>query len=483
MTQVSRVLKVSGMSSERNRESSDNTVEQQLTTTAEETWQLRRQLFSLALPVLGEQLLTFCIGLYDVYLSGRLGDEETSAIGLSAYVSWLASMTFSLVGTGTSAIIAREWGAARFDEARRIAGRSLSITPVVGLGVFITLQLLATWFPALLNMEGEQKDIAVQFLRIDACGQFFAGWTLIAAAALRGSGDMVSPLRVLIVTNLVNVTVSTLCTFGLEPLIPRFGVTGIVIGTTTAHFSGAMLMTWRLFTPSAPLHVTRSDFEIHRPTIARVLRIGGPAALGGFCTFIGHFSFLMVIARLSSTGFDGAIFAAHVVGVRIEALSYLPVEAFGIAAATLVGHSLGAHQIDRAKQVGHQALLQCVWYAALMTVLFFSFAPQIYATMHKDPQVALVGVPAFRLMSAFQIPNAILIVYIWTLRGAGDTRFPLFCSLIGNVLVRVSVGYFCGVTLGWGLFGAWIGMGADNVLRSILVSWRYMSGGWTRIKV
>ena len=67
---------------------------------------LRRQLFTLALPVLGEQFLTFCIGLFDVYLSGRLGKSETSAIGLSAYVSWFATMIFSLVGMGTFAIVA-----------------------------------------------------------------------------------------------------------------------------------------------------------------------------------------------------------------------------------------------------------------------------------------------------------------------------------------------------------------------------------------
>ena len=96
--------------------------------------------------MLGEQFLTFCIGFFDVYLSGRLGKNETAAIGLSAYISWLASMIFSLIGTGTSAIVAREWGAGRFDEARRIAGRSLSMVPIIGLLVFLLLQLLATGF-------------------------------------------------------------------------------------------------------------------------------------------------------------------------------------------------------------------------------------------------------------------------------------------------------------------------------------------------
>jgi Na+-driven multidrug efflux pump len=118
-----------------------------------------------------------------------------------------------------------------------------------------------------------------------------------------------------------------------------------------------------------------------------------------------------------------------------------------------------------------------------MTVVFFVFAPTIYEQMQSSKDVTLVGVPAFRLMSFYQIPNAVLIVYLFSLRGAGDTRFAMICSILGNLVVRVSVGYVCGVVLNGGLFGAWIGMGADNILRALLASWRYRSGTWVKIKV
>jgi putative MATE family efflux protein len=443
---------------------------------------LRHDLFRLALPVLAEQLLVFCVGFYDVYLAGLLGKEETSAIGLASYVSWLSHLMFNLVGSGTVAIVARAWGAGQFDEARRIAARSLTITIVFAAGVFLFLQGLAGLFPLLLTMEGRQQQIAVEYLRFDACGQFFAGWTMIGAAALRGAGDMRTPLFVLTITNVVNVVVSTGCVLGWGPL-PAMGVTGIVTGTVTAHVCGTVVMAGMLFSGASRIQLRLGEFQFHRETIRRILRIGGLAVVGGIATFAGHFSFLMVISRLSSTGFDGAIFAAHVVGVRVESLSYLPVEAFGIAAATLVGQSLGAGLVDRARRVAHEALRQCVGYAALMMLLFFWFAPEIYARMQSSPDVALIGVPAFRLMSLYQIPNAVLIIYLYALRGAGDTRFPMLCSLVGNLCVRVSVGYVCGVVLNGGLFGAWIGMGADNILRACLAAWRYRAGRWVKIRV
>lgn len=443
---------------------------------------MRRDLFRLALPVLAEQLLAFCVGFYDVYLAGRLGKEETSAIGLAAYVSWLSYLLFGLIGSGTTAIVARLWGAGEREEARVFAARSLTLTIGFAGAIFLLLQGLAHGFPLLLRMDGAQQRIAVGYLQVDAIGQLFAGWTYIGAAALRGTGDMKSPLLVLSVTNLVNILVSTACVHGWGPF-PEMGVTGIVTGTVTAHICGSLVMTALFFSGASRLKLHLHDFRFHVETFRRILRLGGPAVLGGLATFAGHFSFLMVIARLSPAAFDGATFAAHVVGVRVESLSYLPIEAFGIAAATLVGQSLGAGHESRARRVAHEALLQCVGYAGLMTILFYTFAPQIYSNLQSSPEVTAVGVPAFRLLALYQIPNAVLIVYLYALRGAGDTRYPMYCSLVGNLIVRVSVGYFCGVVLRGGLFGAWIGMGADNVLRAILAAWRYQAGHWVRIRV
>ena len=443
---------------------------------------LRRDLYLLVLPVLAEQLLIFGIGFFDTLLSGQLGKAETSAIGLAAYVSWLGSVIFGVVGVGANAIVARHWGAGDFDEARRVTARSLTLSFFVGAIVFCLLRELASPFALLMRMEGEQHRIAVEYLRFDAWSQFFAAFTQIAACSLRGAGDMRTPLLVLTFTNVVNVLVASACMWGWGPF-PEMGVTGIVTGTVIAQICGACLMAVLLFSGRAKLHLRLSEFGFDSATTRRITRVGGPAALAGIAKVSGHFAFLMVISRLSAGTFDGAAFAAHFVGVRIEALSYLPAEAFGIAAASLIGQALGAGDLDRARRAGRLAVRQCIGYAGMMMLVFFVLAPWIYAHMHRDPAVALVGVPAFRLMSLYQIPNAVLIVYTCCLMGAGDTRFPLYCSLVGNVVVRVGLGYLCGVHWQGGLFGAWIGMGADNILRSLLIAWRYHAGHWVHTKV
>jgi putative MATE family efflux protein len=444
--------------------------------------ELPRALAVLGLPVLAEQMLSFCVGFFDVYLSGRLSSEATAAIGVAAYVSWLASMISGLVGTGAAALVARTCGGGDLDEARRITARSLKLASMLGVVILTGLLVGAPFFASLLGMQGDARRITIEYLRFDAFGQMFACSTLVAAAALRGAGDMRTPLVVLGFTNIVNVLISTGCVYGWGPL-PELGVTGIVTGTLIAQASGLALMLVMLRQPSCRLQIRFSDVRWHGETVRRILRIGGPAALDGSITFAGHFLFLMVIARLSTEGFDGAMFAAHVVGVRVESLSYLPAVAWGAASASLAGRLLGANQPELARKVGHIAVRQFLWYAATVTLVFFFGAPWIYRAMHSDPAVAAVGVPAFRWLAWYQVPNAILIIYVQTLRGAGDTRFPLWCALVSILGVRVPVAYLGGIVFQYGLVGAWWGMGADNTLRSVLIAWRFAAGRWLRVKV
>lgn len=442
-------------------------------------WQAHLAVIHLAWPVLLEQVLHFSVGFFDVYLSGRLGQQETAAIGLAAYVSWMASMVFGLVGVGATALIARFWGARDFDSARLIASRAMALALCMGVAVSTLLYFLAPFVAWLLGLEGESALIAVDYLRIDSRGQIFSAWTLIGAASLRGAGDMRTPLYVLSVTSVVNMFLSTSLVYGLGAF-PQLGVNGIVYGTVAAQFCGALLMAWFLTSGRSALTLVRKEFVIRKETTQRLMRIGGPAAMDGLATFTGHFLFLMIIARVAS---GKAAFAAHIVGVRVEALSYLPAVAFGIASGSLAGRYLGAQRPDLARTAGLAAVGQASLYAALVSIVFFVYAPEIYARMHIDPEVQEIGVAPFRLMACYQVPNAILIVLVSTLRGSGDTRFPLWCALLGTFCVRVPVAWFFGIHLGYGLFGAWIGMGADNLLRCGLITWRYLVGRWTLVKV
>ena len=443
---------------------------------------LRGEILLLALPVLGEQLLIYCVGLFDTFLAGRISTEATSAIGVAAYVSWLGSLLFSLVAIGTTALVARHWGARDFLGANRFFNQSLPLAAAVGVVTAALIWSVAPLIAYLQDMEGETFRIVVRYLRIDACGYVFWSFSVVAAAALRGTGDTRSPMLLLGIVNILNIVVSTTLVFGYGGIAP-WGVDGIVAGTVVARTCGGLLMLAALVRGRSGLKIQRADVWPRLYEVRRILRIGIPGAADGGLTWFGHFLFLMIIAQLAKGELKDAIFAAHVIGIQVEALTYLPATAWGTAAATLIGQSLGAQQPERAMRAGHQAVAQGCLLAFCASITYFLGAPAIYGLMHTSPQVHEIGVPALRFLALFQVPLALGIIYVQALRGAGDTRYPMLFSICGVLLVRVPLAYLCGIVLQGGLLGAWIGMCADNSLRALLAAVRFTRGKWLRIQV
>ena len=443
---------------------------------------LRLTVFQLALPVLLQNFLSFCVGFFDTFLSGRIDASATSAIGVAAYVGWLASLLFSLVSVGTTALVARHWGAAKFDDANRVTNCSVRLAAIVGLLGFAGLYAAAPLVVDLLHIEGSLRDVVVNYLRVDSAGHLFYCLSLAGAAALRGTGDMRTPMCVIGMVNVLNVIVSTLLVYGPGPL-PAMGVNGIVLGTLAAKVTGGLIMVLLLARGVSGLRLRFDRTGFDRTTVRRILRIGVPAAVDGSFTWVGQFLFLMIIARLSGGRFEGAVFAAHVIGVQLEGLTYLLAAAWGHASSTLVGQSLGASNDSRAFHAGHEAAKQGALLGAVITLGFFVGAGSLYSLMHNDPDVAEIGVPAFRMLAFFQVPLILLIVHTMSLHGAGDTRYPLAITTLGLGFVRLPLAYILGIELGYGLMGAWVGMCADLAVRAVLMAGRYQRKRWLKTTV
>lgn len=449
-------------------------------------------LFFLALPVLGEQVLNTIVTLFDTWLAGRISPAATSAIGFAAYVGWLASMLAMLVATGTTALVARHTGAGEPREANRIANQSILLAGFLGIAIFALIYALAPWFAQQQNMTGETYAITVHYLRVDAVGHFAMSLTFVGCAAMRGAGNMRMPMLIFAAINAFNIVASLSLVYGIGPipelgisgaLIPKLGVYGIVWGTVSARIVGAVLTLIVLARGTSGLILRARDLAFHGATVRRILRIGIPAAADGAVMWVGHFLLLIVIARLASGVLGEAYYAAHMIAVRVEALTYLPAVAWGTATATMVGQSLGAGDRRRAAHAAHWAVLQCGSLSIAMAALFYFGAELVYAIMSDDWLVRAAGVTPFRTLALFQPILVASIVYIHALRGAGDTRFPMIVTLIGTFLFRVPMGYFFGITLSLGLAGGWMGMYCDMTWRAAAASLRYLRGKWLKVEV
>jgi putative MATE family efflux protein len=442
----------------------------------------------LALPALGEQFLNLCVGLFDTFLAGRVvlpGAEaglSTSAVGLAAYVSWLSTLLYSLVGIGTTALVARHWGAGEFEQANRITNRSIALAAPLGLLVGAVLYLLAPTYADLQNATGDSRDIIVRYLRIEALGEMSFGFCLIGAAALRGAGNMRSSMFILGAVNVVNILAASFLVFDWGVIRP-WSIEGIATGSAIARTFGGVLMLVVLARGLTGLKLTLREVRFGGEEMWRILRVGAPAAIDGLTMWGGHTVFLGIISRLGDASTGKANLAAHIIGIQVEGLTYMPAVAWGYAAATLIGQSLGAGDPQRARRAGHIAAFQCGLLGAAAAITYLLFAPWIYGLMTEEQLVRDIGIPAFRFLSWYQVPLVLLIVYVSALRGAGDTRTPLVINLIGVFCLRISLAYLFGIHYGLGLLGAWMGMSLDVGIRAILAILCFRRGKWADLKI
>lgn len=439
------------------------------------------QIFALALPMLGEQFFNSLVGMVDTWLAGQISKEAVAAVGTAAYMSWFINLGFTLVGVGAAAVVSRAAGAG--DRATAILSLNQSIIMAVLIGAVMSVAAYTAAGPvaALLTRTPDATAMCVHYLRVDALGYSLASLTAVGTAVLRASGNARTPMLIMIGINVVNTGLSAALVFGWFGA--SLGVTGIVIGTVVARCIGGLATLAILLRGQRGLQLNRSALRPDLAAAWRMLRIGLPSAGEAAIMALAQMSFIAIIAHSASGAAGTANYAAHMIAMRVESLSYLPAFAWGTAAATVVGQYLGAGRPRAAARAGHLAALQGLCLTSVAGVLFFCCAAPIFALMTHEADVHAVGVPAFRIMAFAQPFIAVAIIYMNALRGAGDTRWPLLFSIFGGIGLRVPIAYIGAIVLHGGLIGAWCGMWADNVGRAAMGCGRFAHGGWQRVRV
>lgn len=461
----------------------------------------RRQVLALAFPALGEQLLNFSVALYDTILAGQVstGGHEvglyTTTVGIASYLGWLATLLFALVGTGTTALVSRAFGQKDFASANRLANRSLVLGFPLAVVVCLALYVAAPFLAERAGLAGDSADVLVRYLRKDAFGQLLFGFCLIGSAALRGMGDMLTPMLILSGVNVINMLIATTLVFGTEadsflaPLaqftghIDSWGVDGIVTATLTARLLGGAVMMLALARGVSGLKLSPRLMWPDRVDVGRILKVGVPAAIEGGTMWCGQWVFLEIISKLGTIADGSAYTAAHMIGMDTEALTYLPATAWGYAAASLVGQYLGAGQPEMARRVTTEASRHALVIALIGAIVYLIGADWIYHVMTQEEPVREIGPPALRFLSWYQFPLAVVIVYLQAIRGSGATAAVLKINFVGIFLVRLPIAYLMGIHFRLGLIGAWSGMCADVVVRAVLAVLYFRKGGWAQIRI
>ena len=438
---------------------------------------LRRAVWQLTWPVIAEQSLMTLVQIVSMAMVGRLGPEAIAASGLSNYPFMLISSTFMGLSVGTTALVARFFGAGDRRGAERTLQQSLLVGAVFGVLVAIAGTVYAK---PIIGMMGAAPDVAAlgeQYVRSMAPGLAFMIILTMISAGLRGAGDTRTPMVVNVLVNLANVAFGWPLIFGRFGL-PSLGIVGAGLAATLARALGGVLMLGLLVANRLTLYVSwRRLLAADFPLLRRLLKVGLPSGAERLITSFGQLLYVRQVAGLGTIAY-----ATHSLGMNIESLSWMPGIGFSTAASTLVGLTLGARRPVIAERSTIATLRMAFWVMGLMGFLFFAI-PTVFLRIYTDnAQIISIGSTAMKVLGVNQLAQAAAFVYAGGLRGAGDTRSVLIITTLGTWGVRLGMTPIL-LHLGWGLTGAWMAMFADQAFRALASYWVFRRGKWKSVEV
>lgn len=435
-----------------------------------------RKVWALAWPVVLTNLLQSLALTVDLIFVGALGPVALAATGVATQVFFVGMIVAAGLAAGATALVARAIGAGDKEGADRGTAAAIVLALALSLPlIFVTYFLDAP----LLRLLGADQTIVEQgglVLRLLAFGIPGNMLVLAATGALTGAGDTRPGLVVGIGVNVVNLVLDWLLIFG-NLGFPELGLAGAGAATSIAYGAGGLAFLLLLWRGKRPVALGRGDLRI-RDTMRRLLRVGTPAGVEALVLSLGFTAYLVLILR-----FGADALAAHQIGLRVQSFAFMPGFGFSAAAGALVGQGLGRGDARQAEGDGWAAIgLGLVVMMALSIPMYFLAEP-LARVFTSSPEALRMGTLWIRAIVLAMPAIAFHFGAAGALRGAGDTRWPLFVSFAGLWLVRLPLAWFIGLYLGLGMLGVWAAYIFEYYARAIVTTWRFARGSWKELRV
>ena len=411
---------------------------------------LNRAILLLAIPMILEMVLESLFAVVDVFWVARLGADAVATVGLTESLLsliWAIGLGLSL---STTAMVARRIGE-KDPAAAAVAGVQaiiigLSVSVLVGVPCLI-------YAPNLLRLMGASPQIisvGSGYARIALGGGGVIMMLFLNNAIFRGAGDAAIAMRLLWVSNIINLVLDPCLIFGWGPF-PKLGVTGAALATFTGRSIGVLYQFYRLLRGTERIRILRNQIHVNFQVLVRLLRV----SLTGILQFaIAHTSWIGLVRIVSI--FGSAALAGYTIAIRILIFILLPSWGLSNAAATLVGQNLGAKQPERAQISVWRTGFYNMLFLGLIGVVFLLFATPVVRLFTNDPAVVPLAATCLRILSYGNIGYAYGMVMLQAFNGAGDTVTPTIVHFFGFWILEIPLAYFLAIPAHMGANGVYI---------------------------
>jgi len=445
---------------------------------------LRAAVWNIAWPTMLTNAIGGLQGMVDHVLVGNLvGYKANAAIGVSWQIFLVVIVFVSSLFTGMSVLVARFAGAGEPEKVDRVVYQAFLTAIGLAVGILAPVgYVVAPLLLDLVNAAPAVKTEALPFLRI--MFGFSSGMMVffMLSGALRSAGDARTPMVLGIAMTALNLVLNVVLIRGLGP-IPAFGTRGSAMGTCITAGLLAVYAVWKMWTGGWVVAFPRGqgwgpDWSI----IRELFRFGLPTGIQGIAMNIGGVFMLSFIGSLAQSAAAQAAFAVSYTEL-FSLITWTSVGLMGSAAA-VAGQNLGAGHPDRANEAVHLAARYGLSVAAFVGLFFLFFPRQLLAVfgMH-DPVVVDVGVQLLRVLSVSGLFVTVALSFTGGLQGTGDTKSPLYISMISQILVPLGICFIIRETGTLDPIDIWLAILAGHATRCVLSVLRFRQGQWRHITV
>ncbi|MEZ4315357.1 MAG: MATE family efflux transporter [Polyangiaceae bacterium] len=424
--------------------------------------ELRRALLALAVPVALESIFQSALGFVDQVVVGHLGVSPLAAAGLTNNVMFLMSMIVGAIAAGASILVAQHHGRKDNEGIERVTGAAVVSAIVVAVPPTIVTALFPGEVLSLLGAEPDVVEQGRQFFRIVALTLPISLLGAVAVGVLRSLGDVRSPMLITMGSVAANTVLNLILVFGLGP-IPAFGVAGAAAATLISQILRLAALGHVLLVrqQTVPLRLKRFT-GFGKPILRSLLRVSYPIMLNDMLWGLGNFTHMLICVHVGTV----AVAATQMVGAALGIVNTVP-SGLAVAGLTMIGNELGAGEVEEMRRSAREVLKLAVATAALLGAGARGGEPGgARALSQREPgghPGAGLGLIVNGVLYAGMVMN--IVVGNGILRAGGDTRFVLIASLLSVYAVGVPLTLILVLWFKLGLWGIFLGRGAEEVSR------------------
>lgn len=439
-----------------------------------------KNVINMAWPAIIESFFVAFVGLVDSYMVSSLGSNAVAAVGLTTQPKFLGLSMFFALNVAVSALVARRRGEQRQDLANRILYTALIFIVIAAVLFSVAFVYFSDDIIRFCGSTPETHDLAVAYFQVIMGGMIFNCIQMGINSAQRGAGNTKITMRTNVTSNLVNV-VGNYLLIGGHFGFPALGIRGAAIATVFGTVVASIMSIFSVMKPSGFISIPYIIKNKIRPaftTFASIVKVGYSVFFEQVLMRVGFMATALMAANLGNDAM-----AAHQVGMNLMGLSFSFGDGLQSTAVALIGRSLGANDPDLAKEYGRTCRMIGAIIAVVLTFVYFFGARPLCSLFFEEEHIVELGVSILHVIIFVVIFQISQVIYMGSLRGAGDTLYTAVASTISVTFVRTFVSYFFGYVMNWGIAGIWLGVLGDQVSRFIFASIRFKAGKWVQIKI